>query len=153
MRWESRHKLCNSNRTLRESCSLRSIETALFGVNCWWHIRQETNQNFLVTFTLKTKTGITFLVKFLSRSFLLLCQSWALAHCLIKVSDFSDLLAIDFFWHCIWSWFFVCQNVKTASSFLGFFEWTNQTWKESNILQIASVEFLNKKKGQLLWCV
>ena len=67
----------------------------------YWHkllttrlARNQTNQSFLEAFPQRLrKTGVRFLVKFLSRSFLLTHHS--LAHCFIGVSEFLDLLAID----------------------------------------------------------
>ena len=97
---------------LRDS---RIIEAAIFGINYWRHIQPETDFKFHVALQRLRKTGVTFCDKCLSRRFL----SLSLAHCLIGVSEFLDLLAIDI-WHCIWSWRLFCWNVKTTPNFLNF---------------------------------
>ena len=130
---------------LRESRRERIIDVAIFGINYWWHIQWETNQKFCIACYLKDwdKRAVVIWVKFLLRSFLLACQS--LGHCLIGVSEVLDFLAINI-WHCIWSWCFVCHNVKTASSFLDFFEQTNKHEKiKFTLKNMASGEFLPQK--------
>ena len=91
----------------------RIIEAAIFGINYWRHIQPETDFKF--HYKDWGKRALDFVISCLSRRVL----SLSLAHCLIGVSEFSDLLVIDI-WHCIWSCRLVRWNVTTTPSFLNF---------------------------------
>ena len=95
-RRESRRALRDSRHALWESRSARIVEAAIFGINYWRHIQRETNQKFRVVL-LKDwgKRALNFGLS----SFQKLSLNLSLAHCLIGVSEFSDLLAIDIS-HC-----------------------------------------------------
>ena len=66
---------CDSRHVLWELHSGRIIEVAIFGINYWWRVQQETNSKFCLVLTRRLrKMGIIFGIKFFQTNVIKTCK-------------------------------------------------------------------------------